>query len=256
MSVLLLILGIISFVYYVGVSCYVGFGPGLYTLWLLLAVFLWINAWFFYKHLWKKVPKWGLRIYKAAIILGLFCFLVPEIFIVSGMWDKPAEEPDYVIVLGAQVKGTTLTRSLRYRLDAALEYYQDGHEGITFVLSGGQGDGESISEAEAMRRYLAEKGVPEEQMILEDKSTTTQENMRFSYEIISEKLPAGVSMEQVRVAVCTNDFHVFRAGKLAEAEGDWQVSGLAGASDIRIMPMMLVREAAAVWKEVLKGNFN
>lgn len=255
MNIVLLILGIISFIYYIGVSCYVGFGPGLYIIWLLLAVFLWINAWFFRKNLWKKVPKWGLRIYQAVIILGLLCFLIPEIFIVSGMWEKPEEEPDYVIVLGAQVSGTTITRSLKYRLDAALDYYQDGHEGITFVLSGGQGEGEHISEAEAMREYLMSKGVPEEQMLLEEQSTTTQENMEFSYRIISENLSQEVSMEQISVAVCTNDFHVFRAGKLAESAGDWQVSGLAGASDIRILPMMLVREAAAVWKEVLQGNF-
>lgn len=255
MSLVLLLLGIISFVYYVGVSCYVGFSPGLYTLWLLLAVFLWINAWFFRKNVWDRLPKWMLWIYGTIIGVGLICFLIPEIFIVSGMREKPKEEPDYIIVLGAQVKGTAITKSLKYRLDAALEYYQDGHDNITFILSGGQGEGESVSEAEAMREYLISRGVPEEKLILEDKSTTTQENLEFSYEIILERLPDDADVTQVLVAVCTNDFHVFRAGRLAEAAGDWQVSGLAGSSDVRILPMMLVREAAAVWKEVLTGNF-
>ena len=124
---------------------------------------------------------------------------------------EPEKNKDYIIVLGCAIRRDgSPTPLLRDRLDRALRFAQaqeaeTGHVPI-FVLSGGQGADESISEAASMRRWLSEQGVPEAQMLLEDRSTDTAENMRFSKELIFARDP------NARVAFSTNNFHVFRSG--------------------------------------------
>lgn len=124
---------------------------------------------------------------------------------------EPKKDKDYIIVLGCAIrKDGTPTPLLRGRLDRALTFarMQEAKSGKapTFVLSGGQGPDECVSEAECMRRYLAAQGVPEERMILEDRSTDTTENMKNSKEIIFARNEAAV------VAFSTTNFHVFRSG--------------------------------------------
>lgn len=124
---------------------------------------------------------------------------------------EPAKDKDYIIVLGCAIrKDGTPTPLLRGRLDRALDFAraQAAETGRTpvFVLSGGQGRDECISEAEAMHRYLLARGVPEERMLLEDRSTDTAENMAFSKALISKRDPAA------RVAFSTSNYHVFRSG--------------------------------------------
>ena len=124
---------------------------------------------------------------------------------------SPEKDKDFLIILGCAIrKDGTPTPLLRGRLDRALAFAaaqeaEAGHAPV-FILSGGQGDDEVISEAECMRRYLAQQGVPDERMLLEDRSTDTAENMRFSKEIVIAQNPSG------RVAFSTSNYHVFRSG--------------------------------------------
>lgn len=111
----------------------------------------------------------------AAIII---LFAVVEGMIISGMKEKTNEQYDYVIVLGARVRGTTVTKSLRkdlIRLSNILK-----NDNTILVLSGGQGNGEDVSEAQAMYDYLVQKGVDKSRLLLEDKSTSTVENIEYS----------------------------------------------------------------------------
>ena len=123
----------------------------------------------------------------------------------------PKGEQDYIIILGCGIRRDgTPSPLLRGRVDRALAYAKAqearGGKAPIFVLSGGKGPDECISEAESMRRYLASQGIPEEQMILEDRSTDTAENMAFSM----KKLPEGG--KNLRVAFSTTNYHVFRSG--------------------------------------------
>ena len=77
------------------------------------------------------------------------------------------------------------------------------------LLSGGQGPGEDIAEGEAMARYAEQKGVDLEKIMVEDQSTSTEENLLFSREL----------MEGDRVIVVTTAYHVFRALLLAKRQG-------------------------------------
>ncbi|MBR2305142.1 MAG: YdcF family protein [Ruminococcus sp.] len=128
---------------------------------------------------------------------------------------KPAPDFDHLIILGCQVgdDGSPLPL-LRGRIDRALEYADYRHsetgKSVTFVCSGGQGPNEVISEAECMKRYLISKEVDENDIILEDKSTSTFENMKFSKEKISD---------DAKVLFSTSDYHVLRSGIIASRAG-------------------------------------
>ena len=108
---------------------------------------------------------------------------------------------EYIIVLGAHVQGTRLTLALLERTRRALQYLEENPE-TKAVLSGGQGEGEDISEAQAMCNYLVEHGIDGERLILEGRSTSTTENLKFS---LRSDRTADHS-----VGVVTNNFHVFR----------------------------------------------
>ena len=148
----------------------------------------------------------------AAIYLYFECMMLGTM-VADGVTARyePEKDKDYLIVLGCAIRRDgTPTPLLRGRLERALRFAraqeaQTGRAPI-FVLSGGQGADETVSEAECMRRWLAEQGVPAEQMLLEDRSTDTAENMAFSKELIFARDP------QARVAFSTNKFHVFRSG--------------------------------------------
>lgn len=104
----------------------------------------------------------------------------------SGVFGRRSEEEpglDYVIVLGAKVKEHTVSNSLKKRLDKAIDYAQKNPE-TYLVLSGGKGADEPISEAQAMYKYLVYNGVRPEQLLLEDRSASTVENIAYSRLVI------------------------------------------------------------------------
>jgi len=131
----------------------------------------------------------------------------------------PAFDKDYILILGCQIrKDGSLTPLLKGRVDRALEFARLQKEAtgkdILFVPSGGQGSDEVISEAEAMRRYLLESGIPKERILPEDQSLNTLENLRNSARLIREN-----GGEEAKIAFSTTNYHVFRSGILAEQEG-------------------------------------
>lgn len=143
----------------------------------------------------------------AALLLGFSLFTVLETMVVRGSFADESDAPvSAVIVLGASVNGETPSLTLRTRIDAAAAYLEE-HPDVPVVLSGGQGPGEAITEAECMRRALVRRGVDESRLYPEERSTSTQENLRYSRAILEE---LGVDPAQ-RVAIVTSDFHLCRA---------------------------------------------
>ena len=143
----------------------------------------------------------------AALLLGFSLFTVLETMVVRGSFADESDAPvSAVIVLGAGVNGETPSLTLRTRIDAAAAYLEE-HPDVPVVLSGGQGPGEAITEAEGMRRALVRRGVDESRLYTEERSTSTQENLRYSRAILEE---LGVDPAQ-RVAIVTSDFHLCRA---------------------------------------------
>ncbi|MFR1518157.1 MAG: YdcF family protein [Clostridia bacterium] len=117
-----------------------------------------------------------------------------------------------VVVLGCQIYGETPSVSLRGRLDAAYDYLT-AHGDCMAIVAGGQGEDEIVSEAYAMKKYLVGRGISEERIILEDRSVNTDENIRFSGEIIRENnLPE-------TMYIITDAFHSYRAFLFADRNG-------------------------------------
>lgn len=152
----------------------------------------------------------------------------------------------YLIVLGAQVRGERITDSLKRRLDAALLYHQVCPS-VKIIVSGGQGKGEDVSEAYAMVQYLREHEVKDEQIMLEDQSRTTRENLRFSKAYLEElKTPVGI---------VTNNFHLFRALLIGRSEGYENLTGIAAGCNRILFLNYMVREFfAVVWLWIQRGK--
>lgn len=130
----------------------------------------------------------------------------------------PSFDKDYVIILGAMIKKDgTLTPLLKARVDKAIEFAKMQKEktgkNIVFVPSGGKGNNEVIAEAEAMKNYLIEQGIDEKDIIVEDKSTNTFENIKFSNEIIINNKP------DAKISFSTTNYHVLRSGIIANKCG-------------------------------------
>ena len=143
----------------------------------------------------------------AVLLLGFSLFTVLETMVVRGSFADESDAPvSAVIVLGAGVNGETPSLTLRTRIDAAAAYLEE-HPDVPVVLSGGQGPGEAITEAECMRRALVRRGADESRLYPEERSTSTQENLRYSRAILEE---LGVDPAR-RVAIVTSDFHLCRA---------------------------------------------
>ena len=128
----------------------------------------------------------------------------------------PKFDKDAILILGCRInEDGTLTNLLKARVDRAIEFSNMQKEAtgknILFVPSGGKGSDEIISEAQAMKNYLLEQGIKEENILIEDKSTNTYENIKFSYKLIEEKI------KNAKIAFSTTNYHVFRAGILANS---------------------------------------
>lgn len=149
------------------------------------------------------------------IILALFILWFILLFFIAiyGKVDNVTYKEDAVIVLGCGIRGKNVSAVLAYRLDKTVEYYNKNQYAI-IVVSGGQGPQEEITEAEAMKQYLITKGIPEDKIIKEERATSTTENIVYSKEILDTKFD-----KEYKVVVITNNFHIYRASKIAKKAG-------------------------------------
>ena len=146
------------------------------------------------------------RIIAAVVLLGFLGFAVAETQVIRYACKKDDSPVSAVIVLGAGVYGTAPSLSLRVRLDAALDYISDKPD-VPIVVSGGQGSGENISEAQCMHDWLVAHGVDESRIWMEDQSTSTKENIDFSRAVLQSH---GIDTTD-NIAVVSADYHVYRA---------------------------------------------
>lgn len=151
---------------------------------------------------------------------------------------------EYIIVLGAHVQGTRLTLALLERTRRALQYLEENPE-TKAVLSGGQGEGEDISGAQAMCNYLVEHGIDRERLILEGRSTSTTENLKFSLEIIGLDHSVGV---------VTNNFHVFRGTAIGKKCGCKEIYPIPSRYRSWRLLIYIPREILAIIKDKIMGN--
>ena len=162
--------------------------------------------------------------------------------IIHANMKKPAENAT-AVVLGCRVYGERASLSLVERLEAAYEYLEENPEAVC-VVSGGQGSGENISEAECMYRWLVDKGIDANRIYKEDKSTSTEENIAFSKEVIKEN---GLNEN---IAIVTSEYHSYRAGIIAE-KNDMSFGTASGQTAIWLFPTFYLRELYGILAEWL-----
>ena len=184
----------------------------------------------------------------AAVYLYFECMLIGVIIAnVIVVHYEPEKDKDFLIILGCGLrKDGTPTPLLRGRIDRALSFYRQqktetGKE-LIFVTSGGQGPNEVISESASMKRYLIEQGIPAEQIVEEDRSTDTFENMKFSREKIRAINPNG------KVAFATTNYHVFRSGLFARRV-KMRAVGMGAKTKWYFWPNAAVREFVGLLTE-------
>ena len=161
--------------------------------------------------LYAYLPKTFRIMLTVLLLLGVLLFTVGEVPVIRAAGGTPEFDADWLIVLGAGVNGSTPSLSMLNRLTAAKSYL-DAHPGCTAVVSGGKGEGENISEAEAMYRWLTAQGIDEKRIIPETRSTNTLENLENSMALIPDAKSA-------KIAVCSSEYHLYRAQYLGRSLG-------------------------------------
>lgn len=156
----------------------------------------------------------GTKLYALVSLSAVYVLALMAVYLLSAALNlfhwKKRRGADYILVLGAGLTGDRVTPLLAARIDKGIELLRC-NPGAKLILSGGQGPGEEIAEGEAMARYAEQKDVGPEEIIVEGKSTSTEENLLFSRELMEKSRP--------RVIVVTTAYHVFRALLLAKRQG-------------------------------------
>lgn len=179
------------------------------------------------------------------ISLWAASFVLVESMILVHAFPRELEPGEWMIVLGAGLRGDKPSLTLQRRLERAVQFARE-HEDARIVVSGGQGVLETVSEAEAMRRYLVENGVTQGRIYVERHATSTLENLLLSKKIIDGNGGPGAAP----IAVLSNEFHLFRVSMLG-SRLNMRVAGVSAPTPWYLLPNMLLREYFAVVKSFL-----
>ena len=190
-----------------------------------------------------------LRVLLALVLAGCLCFGGLLAAVLTGAHDQVKGDPQIMVILGCQVKPWGPSILLQDRLDTALAYLEE-HPGMTVVVSGGQGPDEPESEAKCMADYLTEHGVAGEQILLEDQSHNTLQNLIYTERLLDEQ---GIGNEE-DIVVVSNGFHLARVRMLWGRvwDGGGELSTLAAPSSHGPSRLkMYIREPLALVKSFL-----
>lgn len=186
------------------------------------------------------------KLFKFLILVGLCLVVVfAGSLIIYGKGDNVTYREDAVIVLGAAVHGKTPSLTLKKRLDTAIEYHAENPD-MLIIVSGGKGDQEDITEAEAMQNYLVSHGVSGDKIIKEENATSTYENFVFSKKLLDENLGSDYT-----AAFITNEYHILRANLCANEAGLKNITHAHSNTNLSYLISGALRECLAVIKYII-----
>ena len=198
-------------------------------------------------HHFLPVKLW--RVVVVLVCIGVLYFCFVESFVIRSARTDKEPERDYLIVLGAAVYKDQPSLTLVRRLEGALDYLNTYPKSVA-IVSGGMGPGETVTEAKAMHDWLIAHGIPEERILQENKATSTQENLAFSFQIIRERgdEPDG------HVAIVSSAYHLYRAKEMAKLQGVEAAGVAAPWGYFFVMLNYFIREAFGVTHLWVFGN--
>ena len=188
-------------------------------------------------------------VFTAALVCGLALFCVTEYFIIRASFGTAEPQSEYLIVLGAKVRENGPSVSLQDRISAAAAFLQE-HPNVIAIVSGGQGKDEPMAEADCMYQNLIALGIPESRIWVEDQSTSTDENLRFSLNLIEEK----TGTRPQKIAILSSEYHLLRASLMLKKLGVEFEGVPAKTSRVSQLINHCMREVAGVWHFYIFGR--
>ena len=215
----------------------------------MIAVLLFYNVCATLEKAYPHPTKVVKRVFTVILCIGILILGVTEALIIKASFGDPDPGCQYVVVLGAKVRHDGPSVSLQNRIDAAYDYLT-AHPDSIAIVSGGKGEDEPMTEAECMYLGLIGKGIDPERIWIEDKATSTWENLQFSLDLIEEK--TGVRPESI--GIISSEYHLFRAGLFADACQVESV-GIPAKTTLKSQKYNhFMREVAGVWHYILLGG--
>lgn len=187
------------------------------------------------------------RVLSCILLLGLISFIGIEILIFESQKSDNNVQADYAIILGAGIQGEKPSVTLRRRLDRGVEYL-NANPNAKVVTSGGFGEGTTVSEAEVMKRYFIMQGINESRIIKEEPSTTTDENLKFTKQLLTRL----TGREVQDILIITSDYHMCRAKYIASRYYS-KAYGISSETPTTVRVNYAVREYVAVLKMMVLG---
>ena len=215
----------------------------------VMAVLLFYNVEDWLQVKYPKQVKVVRRMFTVCLCIGLLLVAVTEVFILRGSFGDPDKSCDYVVVLGCHVRPNGPSLTLLDRINAAYDYLTE-HPNVIAVVSGGQGFDEPMSEARCIYDHLVERGIDPERVWIEDKATSTWENLNFSLDMIETK----TGTRPNTLGIISSEYHLFRAGLQAKDCGVEPVRIPAATSVISQRVNHFMREVAGVWYYLILGG--
>ena len=200
----------------------------------------------------KKYPvleRTLMLVFTVFLCAGVLLAAITEGIIIHASFGSAGENVSYLVVLGAKVRSDGPSLSLQNRIDAAYAYLA-AHPDTEAVVTGGRGEDEPMTEAKCMYDRLTAMGIDGSRIWMEDKATSTWENLRFSLDLIEEKTGSRPS----RIGVLSSEYHLYRAGLFAKACGVEFIGVPARTTNPVLMVNHFLREVAGVWHFMLLGG--
>ena len=246
-KVRLLIIAIFCICYFFVITIITGYFNIYNLIWIFIGII------FFIIHLVKrklliilnnmhKILKISLLI---LVIIFSLSFIITEILIISNAKTNHSENAIYLIILGAGLNKDTPSLTLTKRIHTALIYSKNNQD-VIIIASGGKGGNEIYSEAEVISKILQENGINSNRIIIEDKSRSTYENLKYSGNFIDNF--------DKKIVIVSSDFHLFRAKYIARKMGYKNIGTLASKTPSILLLNYYIREYFAIIKELLVGN--
>ena len=183
---------------------------------------------------------------KVGLIIGFAIWLVSFIFIeytiVVNVSSDVQQKTDFLIILGSGIRWEQVSPTLKERLDEGIRYLKD-YPDVPVIVSGGRGFGESLTEAEAMKRYLINGGIDDNRILKEEQSTSTMENFLFTKALLLNK----TKKKKLSLMIITNDFHMLRSKMLAQRNG-FEAYGISCRTPYQVLLTTYTREYFALIK--------
>ncbi|WP_110954993.1 YdcF family protein [Anaerosinus massiliensis] len=185
------------------------------------------------------------RLLSGLLLIAVASFITIESLIFQSLKSNDKTEVQYAVILGAGVKGEEPSATLRRRLDTSIDYLNKNPD-TKIIASGGLGKEATLTEAEVMKRYFIAHGIDESRILKEEKSTTSDENLKYTKELLT-----GLYDEDVpEMLIITSDYHMFRAKRIAEKYYT-KVYGISSATPSTVMMNYAIREYLAVLKMLM-----